>query len=267
MTLPPSGAPTTATTLNRSGTPLGAIVHDAALLHEPELLAAVASAARMALDNERLAEEVRARLDEVHASRHRIVEATDAERRRLEQDLHDGAQQRLVALSVRLRGLERRLSETGNVSAADEIDRSADELNETIRDIRELVRGIRPPVLAEAGLPGALASLADRAPIQVDVDARLEPRLPEVTESALYFVANEALTNVLKHASATSARMELMQDGPDVVLRISDDGDGGAVFGGGLTGLRDRMDALGGTLSLTSTVDGTTVEARVPVSR
>lgn len=267
VALPPAGAPHAATRLERDGMPLGAIVHDAGLLHEPELLRAVASAARLALHNERLADEVRARLDDVQASRLRIVEAGDEERRRLERDLHDGAQQRLVALSIRLRALEQRVSETGNIVVADELDRTAEELNETIRAIREMVRGIRPPVLAESGLPGALLSLADRAPIPVSVDDTLAARPAEVVEAALYFVASEALTNVLKHAHAPRAEIELRADGSAVVMAIRDGGCGGAGFcdEGGLRGLRDRVEALGGSLTLVSPPGGgTTVVARIP---
>ena len=153
--------------LERDGVLLGALVHDAALREEPELLEAVAAAARLALHNERLAGEVRAQLDEVHASRQRIVAAGDAERRRLERDLHDGAQQQLIALALRLRTLERRAGSSGNVALADELEALATELDAAMAGIRELARGIRPPVLNEEGLGPALVALADRVPLPV----------------------------------------------------------------------------------------------------
>ena len=199
--------------IERDGTPLGAIVHDAALLEEPELLRAVAAAARLALHNERLAEEVRARLEDVQASRQRIVAAGDAERRRLERDLHDGAQQRLVALALRLRTLERATGASGNIRLADDLELLASELDTTIAEVRELARGIRPPALGEAGLGAALEALADRTPVPMRVDAELPRRLPDVVEAAAYFAASEAVANVLKHAGAGHVRIVASDDG------------------------------------------------------
>ena len=254
--------------LERDGVVLGALVHDAALREEPELLDAVAAAARLALHNERLAGEVRAQLDEVHASRQRIVAAGDAERRRLERDLHDGAQQQLIALALRLRTLERRAGSSGNVALADELDALATELGAAMADIRELARGIRPPVLNEEGLGPALAALADRVPLAVASDVRIEGRLPDVIEATGYFAAGEALANVLKHAGAQHVRLTAREEDGAIVLTVADDGRGGAEQrnGSGLVGLADRLAALGGSLSVQSPAGGgTTVVARIPV--
>ena len=262
--LPPPGDRLAATVLERDGVPLGALVHDAALREEPELLSAVAAAARLALHNERLADQVRAQLDEVRASRQRIVASGDAERRRLERDLHDGAQQRLVALAVRLRALERRAGDGGNIGLADELDDLAGELDGAMADIRELARGIRPPVLNEQGLGPALAVLADRLALPVDADIRLDGRLPDVVEATGYFTVSEALANVLKHADAGRVRLRAALDRDELTLSVADDGRGGAEPANGLVGLADRLEALGGTLSVESSARGTTVTARIP---
>jgi signal transduction histidine kinase len=265
--LPGRGDRLAATVLERDGVVLGALVHDAALREEPELLDAVAAAARLALHNERLADEVRAQLDEVRASRQRIVMAGDAERRRLERDLHDGAQQRLTALALRLRTLERRAGNAGNVALADELEDLALELDAAMAGIRELARGIRPPVLNEQGLGAALVALADRLPVPVTTDVRLDGRLPDVIEATGYFAAGEALANVLKHAGAHSVRLTARQEAGAVVLTIADDGRGGARErnGSGLVGLADRLAAVGGSLSVKSPEGGgTTVVARIP---
>jgi signal transduction histidine kinase len=267
VALPGPGDRLAATVLERDGVVLGALVHDAALREEPELLSAVAAAARLALHNERLADEVRAQLDEVRASRERIVTAGDAERRRLERDLHDGAQQRLIALALRLRRLERRAGVTGDVALADELDALAGELEGAMADIRELARGIRPPVLNEEGLGPALVALADRVPLPVATDVRLTGRLPDVIEATGFFAAGEALANVLKHADARSVRLTAAEEDGLVVLRVDDDGRGGAQVrpGSGLAGLADRLEAVGGTLTVgASERGGTAIVARIP---
>jgi signal transduction histidine kinase len=267
--LPEPAAPLAATRLERDGTTLGALVHDAALREEPELLGAVLAAARLALDNERLADEVRARLEEVRASRRRIVAAGDAERRRLERDLHDGAQQQLVVVAVRLSALHRRAGMTGDVALADELDDLAAELRAATDEIRRIARGIRPPALVEGGLGPALEVLADRAPLPVLLDVRLERRPPDDVEAAAYFAAAEALANVLKHADAGQVRVEAAEAAGELTVSVSDDGRGGADpdGGSGLVGLADRLEALGGSLSVQSPGGGgTTVVARIPVA-
>jgi signal transduction histidine kinase len=268
VALPEPGGALVATPLERDGATLGAIVHDAALREEPELLAAVVAAARMALDNERLADEVRARLEEVRASRRRIVAAGDEERRRLERDLHDGAQQRLVALAVGLGGVQRHAELTGDVALADRIDGLGAELRAAIDDIRRLARGLRPPALTEGGLGAALEALADRQPMPVALDVRIARRLPDGVEIAAWFVASEAVANVLKYADAAHVEIEAAEADGVLEIAVRDDGRGGADprLGTGLLGLADRLEALGGALAVDSPAGGgTRVVARIPV--
>jgi signal transduction histidine kinase len=255
------------TMLERDGVLLGALVHDAALLEEPELLDAVAAAARLALHNERLAAEAGARLREVEASRQRIVEAADAERARLERDLHDGAQQRLLGLALRLRMLERHAADGGNLALADELDAVAAEIDSTLAEIRTLARGIRPPALAEVGLELAIETLADRLGLRVEVDVQTGAELPDAVEATAYFAAAEALANVHKHAAASGARVEVAEHDGQLVVRVADDGRGGAdAAGSGLVGLTDRLEALGGSLRVESAPGaGTTVVAAIPL--
>ena len=256
--LPEPGDRLAAIVLERDGVVLGALVHDAALREEPELLSAVAAAARLALHNERLA-------DHLQASRQRIVASADAERRRLERDLHDGAQQRLVALAVRLRALERRAGGSGNIALADELDDLAAELDGAMADVRELARGIRPPLLNEQGLGPALQALAERVPLPVASRIELAGRLPDVVESTAYFAASEALANVLKHAGAQHVALRAELDQGELVLSVADDGGGGAQPANGLVGLADRLEALGGSLTVESpAAGGTTLIARMP---
>jgi signal transduction histidine kinase len=256
------------TVLERDGVRLGALVHDAALLEEPELLEAVAAAARLALHNERLAAEAGARLREVQASRQRIVEAADAERVRLERDLHDGAQQRLLGLALRLRMLERREADAANLALADELDALAAEIDATLGEIRTLARGIRPPALAEVGLEVALEALADRLGLRVEVDVQTSAALPDAVEATAYFAAAEALANVHKHAAASSARVEIAEKDGQLVVWVADEGRGGAdpAAGSGLVGLTDRLEALGGSLRVESAAGaGTTLVAAIPL--
>ena len=256
------------TALERDGVSLGALVHDAALLEEPELLEAVAAAARLALHNERLAGEARDRLQEVEASRQRIVEAADAERVRIERDLHDGAQQRLLGLALRLRRLERHSADGGNLALADDLGALAAEIDATLSEIRTLARGIRPPVLAEVGLEAALEELADRLDLVVAIDVQTDAELPAAVEATAYFAAAEALANVHKHADARGARVEIAGRDGQLVVRIADDGRGGAdpAAGSGLVGLTDRLDAIGGSVRIESPAGGgTTVVATIPL--
>ena len=206
----------------------------------------------MALENERLHAEAQSRLAEVQASRERIVAASDAERRRLERNLHDGAQQRLVALSLQLRLLEGRVGD--DPSAQELVSNASTELAESLAELRELARGIHPAVLNH-GLAAALDSLAARSPV-ADGRRRTTPAspLPEPVELAAYFVASEALTNVAKYAQATTARVRVSQEGRNAIIEIADDGVGGAddAGGSGLRGLADRVEALDGRLRVVS---------------
>jgi signal transduction histidine kinase len=218
----------------------------------------------MALENERLHAEAESRLAEVQASRERIVAASDAERRRLERNLHDGAQQRLVALSLQLRLLEGRVGDDPSAQAL--VATASSELAESLAELRELARGIHPAVL-DHGLAAALDSLASRSPVPTKVEYEADGDLPEPVELAAYFVASEALTNVAKYAHATTASVRVSRHGPTAVIEIADDGAGGAdeAGGSGLRGLADRVEALDGRLTVVSPPGaGTTVIAELP---
>jgi signal transduction histidine kinase len=246
---------------------VAAIVHDSSLLDDPELVRAVGAAAALALENERLDAELRAKVDELRASRTRIIEATLAERRRLERDLHDGAQQRLVSVALGLRLIQGRLrDDQGGVREL--LDAAGGELDAALDELRELARGIHPAVLSDRGLDAALEALASRAPVPVDLDARVGARLPEPIELAAYFVIAEALTNVAKYANASRATVRAVRHDGRLVVEVSDNGVGGAdpSSGTGLRGLADRVAALDGRLELRSRGGGGTVlRADIPV--
>src|SRR3954452_24375516 len=253
------------TVIERDAAPVAAIVHDRALLDDRELVRTAGAAAVLALQNERLAAEVRSRYDDLRAASARLVAAGDAARRRIERDLHDGAQQRLVSLSVTL-NLARKHSEPGSRTAT-LLDSAMTELTAGLSELRELARGIHPAVLTERGLDPALEALAARAPLPVTVTHGLAGRLPSAVESVAYFVVMEALTNVAKYASASAAEVTLEQVDVHVVVGISDDGVGGAdpASGTGLAGLSDRVVALGGKLVVESPLGGgTRVLAELP---
>ena len=209
--------------------------------------------------------ELRARLEELRASRARIVEAGDAERRRLERDLHDGAQSRLVALALLLRTARTRAG--GDPELATLLDRAQEELQTSLSELRELARGIHPAVLTDRGLEPALQALVSRAPVPVAVEAQLDSPLPDAVESAAYFVVSEALANVAKYAQATQATVVVRRVDGRLTVDVSDDGVGGAdaAQGSGLRGLADRLAALDGTLSLESPAGGgTRLHAEIP---
>ena len=246
----------------RSG-PVAAVIHDPALRQEPELLESVIAAARLALENERLTAELRARLDELRASRARSFEAAVRERRRLERDLHDGAQQRLVSVALTLRLAQARLD---GGEGAELVATAAAELGEAIEELRVLARGIHPAVLTERGLGPALRALADRTHLPVTVEATVE-RLPESVEVAAYFVVAEALTNVARYADAHTVRVAVERVDGTARVEIADDGVGGAdpARGSGLRGLADRVAALDGKLAVESPAGaGTRVTAVIP---
>jgi signal transduction histidine kinase len=254
------------TRLEHEGAPVAALVHDPTLLEEPELVQGAGAAARLALDNARLQAELQAQLAAVRESRGRIVTATDAERRRIERDLHDGAQQRLLALALALRSAERRHQGKLDPELETTLDAAVGELQGAVEELRELTHGLHPTILAEQGLEAALASLAARMPLPVDVDVRLAERPEPAVEAAAYFVASEALTNVVKHAGARAVSITATERDGFVRLEVSDDGVGGADAGGsGLRGLADRIDALGGRLAVESrSGSGTRVYAEIP---
>jgi signal transduction histidine kinase len=194
----------------------------------------------------------------------RIVEAGDAERRRLERNLHDGAQQRLVSLSINLRMAARAYPEAG-----DALEAASAELAQALDDLRELARGIHPAILSQRGLEPALEALAVRAPVPVQLDFALGEPLPEPVEACAYYVVAEALTNACKYAQASAVDVRVFRDDGIAVVEVADDGVGGArrAVGGGLGGLADRVEALGGRLGLESPAGaGTTVRAEIPYS-
>jgi len=203
---------------------------------------------------------------ELAASRARIVEAGDAERRRLERNLHDGAQQRLVALSLGLRLSERKLAE-GDPQAGELLKRAKEDLADALEELRELARGIHPAILTDHGLVPALEMLAERADVPVEISAPLDDRLPQPVEAAAYYIVAEALTNASKHARATRVRVNVNRSDGNALVEVADDGVGSADQrrGSGLRGLRDRVEALGGELGLESPAGaGTTLTARLP---
>jgi signal transduction histidine kinase len=202
---------------------------------------------------------------ELTVSRARIVEAADDARRRIERDLHDGAQQRLVSLALSLQ-LVARAAEPATAAA---LRGCIEELQKALAELRELARGLHPAILTDRGVPAALRELAARSPVPVVIDADLDGRLPAAHEAALYFVAAEALTNVAKYAEASAVEVTLHRDDRWAEIAVADDGVGGARAedGTGLRGLGDRVEALGGELLLASASgQGTTVRARVPLA-
>jgi len=264
--LPGADAGRSVTILDRDGTPIAALIHDPALDGEPELLESAAAAARLAIDNERLQAEVRAQLREVRASRARIVEAGDRERRRVERNLHDGAQQRLVTLSMALGMIRDRAGTSAAADLARDLDDAIGELRGAIGDLRQLARGIHPTILTNEGLQAALESLAVRCPVPVAVCYHAA-RCAQAAEVTAYFVVAEGLANVAKHAHATSATVTVTQNGGGIRVEVADDGAGGVSTetGSGLRGLEDRVAAIGGTLSIDSAPGrGTRLTAELP---
>jgi signal transduction histidine kinase len=253
------------TPIELDGRPIAVLVHDSAVLEDRGLLDAVAAAARLAAANARLQAEVRAQLTELRASRLRLVQAGDEERRRLEQRLHESAERRLESLA---RELGRTSGRPGSgADGADRIRRAEEQLALTLEELRELAAGLHPRVLGERGLAGALAALGERSPVPVDVAAPGE-HLPAEIEAAAYFVCSEALANVAKYAAASHAAVSVRTENGRVLVEVADDGRGGAAMGGGsgLRGLADRVEALGGTLRLDSPPGGgTRIAAELPL--
>ena len=265
VVLPAPGGDHAAAPVERDGRELAMLIHDASLDDDPELVGAVAAAAAIALDDARLQAESEDRLAELRASRERIVAAGDAERRRLERNLHDGAQQRLVSVALQLRMIHRQIRT--DPAVAEQLAVSAgEELSKSLEELRELARGIHPSVLNH-GLKAALGSLASRASVPTTLSFQTPARLPEQVELAAYFVACEALANVAKYSQATVASVRVSRRNGVAVIEIADDGVGGAdeTAGSGLQGLADRVAALDGTLRILSPPgEGTVVTAELP---
>ncbi len=253
------------TVVKQNGEQIAALVYDATLVEEPELVEAVSAAAGIALENGRLEAELRARLQELHGSRGRVVEAQQNERRRLERNLHDGAQQRLVALALEL-GL---LAEQADSDPATKtrLKRARAEVAQSLDELRDIARGLHPAVVSGHGLAVALESLVATAPLDVQLETDGLPRLSEPLEVAAYYVVSESLTNAAKHAEATHVRVEVGVSEDALIVEIVDDGVGGADSerGTGLRGLADRVEALDGNLRIWSAVGkGTRVRAELP---
>ena len=248
---------------------LAAIVHDPVLREDPALIGAVTAVLRLGVLNERLEAEVRAQLDAVRASRARLVGAAEEERRRLERDLHDGAQQRLVGVSLALQRARATADDPATPPALrEELDRTATELQGAISELRELARGIHPAILEDEGLPAAVASLARRAGIPVELEVAVDGRLPRSVETTAYFAIAEALTNVARYAQARTVRVTVRQLDRTLRIEVEDDGVGGAdaTRGTGLRGVADRIGALDGRFELRSPAGaGTRLRAEIPV--
>jgi signal transduction histidine kinase len=251
------------TEIDHHGERVAAIVHDRA--QDRGTVRAAGAATALLLENQRLDAELRARLVELGASRTRLVQAADAERRRLERDLHDGAQSRLVALALTLRLA--RMSVSDGSETATLLDASIDELRRSLDELRDLARGIHPAVLSDRGLEPAVRALAARAAVPVEIIGEAAGRLPAAVETAAYFVVSEALTNVSKYAHAAHATVRVERVDGRLLVEVSDDGVGGASAsdGSGLRGLSDRVAALRGTLEVSSPPGrGTRLRAHLP---
>jgi signal transduction histidine kinase len=253
------------TLIDRKDEHVAALLHDRSLQDEPELLAAVTATAGIAVENGRLQAELRARLEELRGSRTRVIDAGQKERQRLERNLHDGAQQRLIALSLELSRLEQRLG--ADPDAQLRLGQARREIALSLSELRDVARGIHPAVVSGHGLKVALESIVAHASLPVRLRIDLEGRQEEPLEVAAYYVVSESLANIAKHARATSATVDVSLRGRQIVVEIVDNGVGGADTekGTGLRGLADRVEALGGRLRVwTPTGGGTRVKAELP---
>jgi signal transduction histidine kinase len=264
--LPEDDPGRSATLVERDGQPIAALLHDPVLEDNAELVQSVCAAASLALENERLQAELRARLVELQASRARLVGATDAERRRIERDLHDGTQQRLVSIAMSLGLLESKLP-AGEGEARPLLHETREALTLALAELRELTHGIAPPLLVEQGLAAALDELCRRAALPVHLRLEVDRRLPDEVESAAYFMVSEALTNAAKHSHGREVRVLATCPGQTLTVEVSDDGIGGAgtTGGSGVRGLADRVEALGGRFTVSSPPGrGTILRAEIP---
>ena len=246
------------------GTPVAALVHDPAALRDSTLAHSVGAAVRLVLANVRLQTEDAARMRDVVASRRRLVEAGDEQRRRLREQLRVGAEQTLADVSRELAAIA--ASRQGRAGA--DIGELVEELDAASDDLTRFAQGVHPKALTEHGLPEALGDLAAQAAVPVRVDVP-PGRFPTPQEAAVYFVCSEAMANVAKYANASGVSIEVARDGPRLVVRVADDGRGGAdpAGGSGLRGLMDRVEALGGRLTIRSPVGaGTLLQAELPVA-
>jgi signal transduction histidine kinase len=261
--LPEPGAGRAVTPLARDGEPVAVLVHDEAVLEDQALVGAVASAARMAVSNARLQAEVRARVLDLAASRRRVVDAADAQRRRLERELREGAERRLAEVA----SLLSEACQDAPESAALKVAEVEEEVRAARAELHDFAQGIHPSTLTESGLSAALTELVSRAALPVELELSVG-RLNPAVEAAVYFLCSEALANAAKHAEATRMTIGVTEDAGQVVVAVADDGIGGAdpTGGSGLRGLADRIEALDGRLSLESLPHhGTWLRAEIPV--
>jgi signal transduction histidine kinase len=264
--LPDRGSGRAVTPVERDGDYIAALVHDPVLEEQHEHVDAVCSAASLALENERLEAELRAKVEELRASRERMLRIGLEERRRLERDLHDGAQQRLVSTALNMRLARDRLRDEPD-TAERLLAGAGDELDAALDELRELARGIHPAVLSDRGLGTALETLVHRTPLPVELRFTPRERLAEAVELAAYFVVSEALTNVVKYAEASHAAVDVAHENGRLLVQVADDGVGGADpdRGTGLRGLVDRLAVLEGRLDIDSEAGrGTRITARIP---
>jgi signal transduction histidine kinase len=265
LDLPPEDEVRARTLIERDGEPVAALIHDPSLTDERELLDAVGAAAGIALENGRLHVELKARLEELDGSRGRVIEASQKERKRLERNLHDGAQQRLIALSLELKMLGDRIGDDPGALAS--VEQARGEIAVSLEELRDVARGLHPAVLSGHGLAVALESLVATSTIPVRLSVTLPGRLDEPLEIAAYYVVSESLANIGKHAEAESASVDVERVDGELVVEVVDDGIGGADTegGSGLRGLADRVEALGGRLRVWTPRDGgTRVRAEMP---
>jgi signal transduction histidine kinase len=255
------------TRLDGDGGPLALLEVDNSVLEEPGLLNAAASMARLALENERLQAEVRSQLVELRSASTRLVEAGQQARQRLERDLHDGAQQQLLALSMALGRARDRLGAETDREVRAVLEHANRDLQQAITELRELARGIHPVLLTQEGLGPALQALAERAAVPLVVSAPHE-RFPESVESTAYFLVSEATNNAARHSGARSVAVEIRRVDDELRVEIADDGVGGAVpttAGTGMQGMLDRVTALGGRMHVDSPPGGgTRIKAWLP---
>lgn len=249
---------------------VGAIAHAPRLLEQPQFLDSFVPTMRIAMERDRLHRDLLETIEQLRASRLRMVTAGDAERRRLERNLHDGAQQRLTVALLALRRLEDRMPLDPEAVAA--VHSIREELAGAIEDLRELARGLHPPLLARRGLGAAVRSLSARSLLPLELDLRVGDGIPHAVEAAAYYVCAEAVTNAVKHARASRAWLSVVHENGTLIVEVRDDGVGGACVdcdseASGLSGLRDRVEALDGTLEVDSPHgSGTLLRASFPAA-
>jgi signal transduction histidine kinase len=267
--LPERGSGRSWTPAEHDGELIAAVAYDDAVADDRQLIKATASAAALALRNQRLEAELRANVEELRASRMRIVQTSDRARRELERNLHDGAQQHLVSMALTLRMAESKI-ESDPSAAKELLTQASTDLAEATTELRELARGIHPAILTDRGLGAALGALATRSAVPVELGGVPEDRLPPPVESAAYFVVAEALTNVARYSKATRADVSVQMHNGSALIEVADNGIGGADINGGtgLRGLQDRVAALDGKLMIASSPGaGTTITAELPCAQ